>query len=131
MRIKFDETSQQFIPDIESKFSKIDPSDDGKIDNLILFQDVNILNKPYMDVFNNAEMTFQGKLDPKSTTIPSHEDVDKARQVLIDNGVDFYGAWLFNLWENRIIAIQKELDELPRDILISYSYMSDTGFEIV
>lgn len=105
---------------IESKFTEIN---DYQIDDPLFFSDIGLSNLEFVD--NYKELLKESKYT-------------SAANVLNSNDIDFFGAWIFNLLENRLKAIEDFLDDgqgkpdlvsysdtMPKDKPEGYSWVSD------
>lgn len=77
-----------------------------EIDSRIFFQDISIDD---LDVWEQHK------------TLISSESYTKASELLNDSEIDFYGAWLLNLLENRLEAIGSFLLQKNKPNLQVYS----------
>ncbi len=77
-----------------------------QIDDRIFFQDVNILQVPIMNNYY---------------TLLNNGNYSMASEYLNDSEVFFYGAWVLNLFENRLYEIGNfTVNILPKNILTHY-----------
>lgn len=87
-----------------------------KIDNLIFFQDVSIDKLPIMDHYNL--LIESGNYSMASAYINGED-------------ISFYGAWLLNMLEERLIVIEDYImHQLEKPDLVTYSDNEPTDKEI-
>lgn len=91
------------MKDTSTKFTK---DNNYQVDSRIFFQDISL---------DDLDVLEQHK------TLISLESYTKASELLNNSEIDFYGAWLLNLLENRLEAIGSFLLEKNKPTLQVYS----------
>ena len=82
------------------------------IDDRVFFEDINLTQ---LDIKNQYEQLLQqGKYT-------------EASQLLNNSDVDFYGAWILNLLENRLLNIQTYLQDETKPHLVDYNTQPTTN----
>lgn len=78
------------------------------VDELIFFQDIRLSDA-------NKFTAYQ--------TLLKNRRYAEATKYLHESNLSYYGAWLFNLFENRIYAVQRYFHEHPKT---THTILSDT-----
>lgn len=81
------------------------------IDDKIFFQDINLDQLSVMNQYRNYI---------------ANQQYTEASNLLNDSDLDFYGAWLMNLFENRLVAIETYLLNKPNVNIVQYNGTAPT-----
>jgi hypothetical protein len=87
----------------------------SEIDSRIFLQDVSLDTKNIMNTYN-------GYLTAKNYT--------QAAEYLNKNATSFYGAWVLNLFENRLVALETYALEMENAKFMDYSDNEPTSDEV-
>ena len=83
-----------------------------EIDSRTFFQDVDISQVPIMQEYYK---------------LLNAGNYDMASDLLNNSEVSFYGAWLLNMWENRLNAVGDYVMKLEKPKLITYQSTEPTN----